>query len=87
MSFLEFDLSTTKKNLHRFNSYKQKGFVQKSRTTEVWISHHHHLVLISMRSQYIQGKPKIKLYRDYKRFNLESFSNGLNELLKAEQKY
>ena len=38
-----------------------------------------------MRSQYIQGNPKIKFYRDYKTFNFESFNNELNELLKNEK--
>ena len=38
-----------------------------------------------MRSQYIQGNPKIKLYRDYKFFYFESFHNELNELLKSEK--
>ena len=38
-----------------------------------------------MRSQYIQGNPKIKFYRDYKSFNFEPFNNELNELLKTEK--
>ena len=38
-----------------------------------------------MRSQYIQGNPKIKFYQDYKSFNFESFNNELNELLKSEK--
>ena len=38
-----------------------------------------------MKSQYIQGNPKIKFYRDYKYFNFESFHNELNEFLKSEK--
>ena len=54
---------------------------------EVGISYHHHLALTSMGSQYIQCHPKIKIYRDYKSFNFESFNNELNELLKIEKRY
>ena len=52
---------------------------------EVGISDHHHLVLTSTRSHYIQGNPKTKFYRDYKSFNVESFNNELNKLLKIEK--
>ena len=38
-----------------------------------------------MRSQYIQGNPKIKFYREYKYFNFESFNNEFNELLKSKK--
>ena len=51
----------------------------------VGISHHHHLVLTSMTSQYVQRNPKIKFYRDYKSFNSESFNNQLNKFLKSEK--
>ena len=40
-----------------------------------------------MRIQFIKGNPsnpKVKLYRDFKSFNLESFKNDLDGLLKAE---
>ena len=63
----------------------KKSLFKNSKTFEVGISDHHHLVLTSMRSQYIQGNPKIKFYRDYKSFNFESFNNELNELLKSEK--
>ena len=56
-----------------------------SKTFEVGISDHRHLVLTSMRSQNIQGNPKIRFYRDYKSINFESFNNELNELLKSEK--
>ena len=56
-----------------------------SKTFKVGISDHHHLILTSMRSQYIQVNQKIKFYRDYKSFNFESFHNELNELLKSEK--
>ena len=62
----------------------KNSLFKNSKTFEVGISDHHHLVLTSMRSQYIQGNPKIKFYRDYKSFNFESFHNELNELLKSE---
>ena len=52
---------------------------------EFVISDHHNLVLTSMRSQYIQGYPKIQFYRDYKSFNFKSVYNELNELLKSEE--
>ena len=63
----------------------KKGLLKNSKTFEVGISDHHNLILTAMRSQYIQGNPKIKFYRDYKSFNFESFHNELNELLKSEK--
>ena len=63
----------------------KKNLFKNSKTFEVGISDHHHLVLTSMRSQYIQGNRNIKFYRDYKSFNFESFNNELNELLKSEK--
>ena len=63
----------------------KKSLFKNSKTLEVGISDHHHLILTSMRSQYILGNPKIKFYRDYKSFNFESFYNELNELLKSEK--
>ena len=35
----------------------------------------HHPSLSQMRSQYIQGNPKIEFYQDYKSFNFESFNS------------
>ena len=63
----------------------KKSLFKNSKTFEVGISDHHHLVLTSMRSQRIQGNPKTKFYRDYKSFNFEYFNNELNELLKSEK--
>ena len=60
----------------------KKNLFKNSKTFEVGISDHHHLVLTSLRLQYIQGNPKTKIYRDCKSFNFESFNNELNELLK-----
>ena len=56
-----------------------------SKTFKAGTSDHHHLFLTSKRSQYIQGNPKIKFYRDYKTFNFESVSNELNEILKSKE--
>ena len=78
-------LPISETSLYRFNSYKKKSLFKNSKTFEVGISDNHDLVLTSMRSQYIQGNPKIKFYRDYKSFNFESFNNELNELLKSEK--
>ena len=61
------------------------SLLKNSKTFRVGISDHHHLILTSMRSQYIQGNPKIKLYRNYKSFNFESFNDELYELLKSEK--
>ena len=63
----------------------KKSLFKNSKTFEVEISDHHHLVLTSMRSQYIQDNPKIKFYREYKYFNSESFNNEFNELLKSKK--
>ena len=63
----------------------KKSLFKNSKTFEVAISDHQHLVLASLRLQYIQGNPKTKFYRDYKSFNFESFNNELNELLKSEK--
>ena len=62
----------------------KKSLFKNSKTFEVGISDHLHLVLTSMRSQSIQGNRKIKFYRDYKYFNFESFNNELIELLNSE---
>ena len=62
----------------------KKSLFKNSKTFEVGISDHHHLVLTLLRLQYIQGNPKTKFYRDYKSFNFGSFNNELNELLKSE---
>ena len=51
----------------------KKSLFKNSKTFQVGISDHHHLILTSMRSQYIQGKPKIKFYQGYKSFNLDLF--------------
>ena len=61
----------------------KKSLFKNSKTFEVGISDHHHLVLTSLRLQYIQGNPKTKFYWDYKSFTFESFTNELNELLKS----
>ena len=51
----------------------EKNLFKNSKTFGIEISGHHHLVLRSMRSQYIQDNPKIKFYRDCKSFNLNLF--------------
>ena len=63
----------------------KKSLFKNSKTFEVGISDHHHLVLTSMRNQRIQGNPKTKFYPDYKSFNFEYFNNELNDLLKSEK--
>ena len=63
----------------------KKSLFKDSKTFEVGISDHRHLILRPLRLQYIQGNPKTKFYRDYKSFNFESFNNELNELLKSEK--
>ena len=63
----------------------KNSLFKNSKTFEVGIFDQHHPVLTSMRSQYIQGNPKIKFYRDYKSFNFEAFNNELNELQKSEK--
>ena len=63
----------------------KNSLFKNSKTFEVGISGHHHLVLTSLRRQYIQGNPKTKFYRDCKPFNFESFNNELNKLVKSEK--
>lgn len=63
----------------------KKSLFKNSRAFEVGILDHHYLVLTSIRNHYIQGNPKIILYRNYKHVRFEAFSNKLNELLKAEK--
>ena len=63
----------------------KKSLFKNSKTFKVGISDHHHLVLTSLRFQYIQGNPKTKFHREYKTFNFESFNNELNEPLKSEK--
>ena len=47
------------------------------------MSGHHLLALTSMRSQYIKDKCKIKLYRNYKKFDIDSFNTELSVKLNA----
>ena len=63
----------------------KKSLLKNSETFEVGIADPHHLVLTSTRNQYIQGNPKIKFYWDCKSFNIESFNNELNKLLRSEK--
>ena len=90
-----FNLESLKNTLTCFESGKprcidliltnKKSLFKNSKTLEVGISDHRHLILTPLRLQYIQGNPKTKFYRDYKSFNFESFNNELNELLKSEK--
>ena len=62
----------------------KKELFKNSKTFEVVISDHHLLALTSMRIQFVKGKPRVKIYRDYKSLNFEFFINDLDGLLKAE---
>ena len=62
----------------------KKELFKNSKTFEVVISDHHLLALTSMRIQLVKGKPRVKIYRDYKSLNFEFLINDLDGLLKAE---
>ena len=62
---------TNKKNLFKLSNY----------TFETGISDHHKLVSTILKSGSFKGTPKIKIYRSYKKFELENFNRILKDIL------
>ena len=54
---------------------------------KVGISDHHSFITAALRTQLIKGDAKIKIYRDYKTFNIEFLKRDLGESLENRTIY
>ena len=52
---------------------KEEIFKNSNVLIAVGISHHHGFIVTALKSQFIKGNAKIKLYRDYSSFQMEMF--------------
>ena len=59
----------------------KKDLFKLSNTFETGISDHHKLVSTILKSGSFKGTPKIKIYRSYKKFELENFNRILKDKL------
>ena len=59
----------------------KKNLFKLSNTFETGISDHHKLVSTILKSGSFKGTPKIKIYRSYKKFELENFNRILKDKL------
>ena len=59
----------------------QKALFKHCQTFETGLSDHHKLILTIMKSGIFKGSLKEKIYRSYKKFDNEYFSNTLKEKL------
>ena len=58
-----------------------KALFKHCQTFETGLSDHHKLISTIMKSGIFKGPPKKKIYRSYKKFDHECFSNALREEL------
>ena len=61
----------------------QKALFKHCQTFETGLSDHHKLISTIMKSGIFKGPPKKKIYRSYKKFDHECFSNALREELET----
>ena len=59
----------------------KKDLFKLSNTFETGISDHHKLVSTILKSGSFKGTPKVKIYRSYKKFELENFNRILKDKL------
>ena len=64
-----------------------KSFFKNSYILEAGISDHGNLITTTLRSQLVKRNAKMKMYRDYIIFNIDSFSKNLEECLKKHAIY
>ena len=76
-------LPITKSKLHRPFLSNQKALFKHCQTFETGLSDHHKLISTIMKSGIFKGPPKKKIYRSYKKFDHECFSNALREELET----
>ena len=62
---------------------KEEIFKNSNVLIAVGISHHHSFFVTALKSQFIKGNAKIKLYRDYSSFQIEMFKADLDQNLKC----
>ena len=60
----------------------QKSLFKNSNVLEVGISDDHSFITTALRAQLIKGNAKIKIYRDYRAFNIELFKKTWREFKK-----
>ena len=65
----------------------KKTLFKNSNVLEVGISDHHSFIATALRTQSIKGNAKMKMYRDYKTFNIDSFKRDLGESLENHTSY
>ena len=65
----------------------KKSLFKNSNVFEVGISDHHSFITTALRTQLIKGNAKMKMYRDYKIFNVEVFKRELEVSLENHTSY
>ena len=65
----------------------KKSLFKNSNVLEVGISDHHSFITTALRTQLIKGNAKMKMYRDYKTFNIDFFKRDLGESLENHTSY
>ena len=65
----------------------KKSLFKNSNVLEVGISNHHSFITTALRTQLIKGNTKMKMYRDYKTFNIDFFQRDLRESLENHTGY
>ena len=61
---------------------KKKEFFKNTDVIEVGIFDHHSLIVTAWKSVLLKGNAKTKLYRDYSSFNIDHFTEDLDNNLK-----
>ena len=59
----------------------KKNFFKNPNVLKVGISDHHNFVLTALKTQFIKGSPKVKCYRSYKIFDIETSKTELSTVL------
>ena len=59
----------------------RKNIFKLSNTFQTGLSDHHNLVSTILKSGSFKGTPKIKMYRSFKKFNIENFNSTSKEIV------
>ena len=80
---------TNRKNPYCIDHFltNPKTLFKHCQTFETRLSDHHKLISTIMKSGIFEGPPKKKIYRSYKKFDSERFSNTLREELETLEGY
>ena len=65
----------------------KKSLFENLNVLEVGISDHHSFITTALRTQLIKRNAKMKMYRDYKTFNIDFFKRDLRESLENHTSY